>query len=222
MILEICCYNLESAINAQNGGADRIELCEDPIVGGITPSIELFKEVKKNISIPVFVMIRPKGGNFIYSENEFLQIKNKIIQFKNLEANGFVFGILNKNNEVDIKRNSELVKLASPIPCTFHKAFDETKNPFIALENIIFCGFSRILTSGQKAKTIEGVSLISELISKAENKICIMPGGGIRSSNITKIRNKTNSKELHSSGIIDNSRTSDLEEIKFMKRNIQN
>lgn len=217
MILEICCYNLESAMNAQDGNADRIELCEDSTVGGITPSIELFKEVKKNVSIPIFVMIRPRGGNFIYSESEFLQMKNEIIEYKKLGANGFVFGILNNNNKVDIERNSELVNLASPLPCTFHKAFDETKNSFLALENIISCGFSRILTSGQKPKTIEGVNLISELISKTKNRICIMPGGGIRSSNITEIRNKTNAKELHSSGIIDNSGISNQGEIMLMK-----
>ena len=222
MLLEICCYNFQSALNAFHANADRIELCSDAAEGGVTPSVELLQEVKKNISIPVFVMIRPRGGNFYYDEKEFSQMKKSIEELKVAGADGLVFGILDAGNAVDVDRNSELVKLASPFPCTFHKAFDETADAMDALEKIIYCGFKRILTSGQKPTAMEGAELISKLIKKAENKIVIVPGGGIRSSNISELKKKTAASEFHSSGIIDEVEVSNKVEIKRMKQLISN
>ena len=126
--LEIACFNLESALIAQENGADRVELCAEMHLGGTTPNFETIKKAKENLSIDVYVMIRPRGGNFVYSKAEFQQMKSEIEKIKKLNVNGFVFGILNVDNLVNNEQNTELVNLTNPIPCTFHRAFDEVEN----------------------------------------------------------------------------------------------
>jgi copper homeostasis protein len=218
--LEIACFNFESAIIAERGGADRIELCEDFFNGGISPPPELYIKVKKNLKIPVFVMIRPRSGNFVYSDVEFMKMKKEIISFKELGAEGFVFGILKENGEIDINRNTELVRLASPLSCTFHRAFDCAPDPLKSMEDIITCGFSRILTSGSQKTALNGISILSELIKNSHARIIIMPGGGIRSQNIIQIRETTGAFELHSSGIIEGE-VADLNEIRSLNQKIK-
>ncbi|MEI8137640.1 MAG: copper homeostasis protein CutC, partial [Bacteroidota bacterium] len=161
-------------------------------------------EVRKKISIDLFVMIRPRGGNFNYSENEFLQMQETILFCKEQNFDGVVFGILNKNNEVDIERCTKLVSLAKPMKCTFHRAFDECSEPEKSLNIISECGFSRILSSGGKGNAIENLSQLKHLISLAENKITIIAGGGIRSENSLEIIKQTGAKEIHSAAIINN------------------
>src|SRR5690349_15327858 len=140
MILEIACFNMESALIAQKAGADRIELCEDYNAGGVTPAPEMLRRVKAQVSLPVFVMVRPRPGNFIYTDPEFQKMKEEIIESRKLGANGIVFGILDSQNSIDKNKCSELVDLARPLETTFHRAFDEVKNPLDELEHIISCG----------------------------------------------------------------------------------
>lgn len=216
--LEIACFNFQSAINAQLGGADRIELCADKHLAGTTPSIELIQQVIKEISIDLHVMIRYRGGNFFYSDEEFEIMKQDIIRFKNLGINGFVFGMLTDKNEIDVERNKILVQLASPLKSTFHKAFDEVENTTESLAKLIDCGFDTLLTSGKKEKAVDGSTLISDLIKQAKNRITIMPGGSVRSINIFDLKNKTHAIFFHSSALNISSEIADLEEIKILKK----
>jgi copper homeostasis protein len=215
--LEIACFNLDSAVIAQENGADRVELCAEMEVGGTTPDFEITKQVRELLTIDLNVMIRPRGGNFVYSDVEFQQMKNEILQFKEIGVNGFVFGILNENNSIHTAQNTELVTLAKPFPCTFHRAFDEVEDAFQSLEDVIACGFQTILTSGQKPNVLEGVNRLTELLAKANNRIVIMPGGGLRSNNIEIIQEKTRAPFYHSSAITDGNETANPEEVKQLK-----
>ena len=220
MKLEIACFNLRAALIAHENMADRIELCSDISVGGLTPEYDTVTAARTKLSVDLFVMIRPRGGDFVYSEKEFKQMKKDIIQLKKMRVDGFVFGILNDNKTVNKKQNKELVKLAAPLPCTFHRAFDEVSNPRQALEDIIECGFKTILTSGQKSTVVDGINLLTELIHKAENRIVIMPGGGVRSSNISLLKNKIETAYFHSSAIIDNGEYPNIKEIQLLRKKL--
>lgn len=214
--LEIACFNMESAIIAQHAGANRIEFCADMNVGGITPKLEDFILQKSKIHIPIFVMIRPRGGNFIYSNKEFEQMKNDILQFKNAGADGFVFGILTENKEVDFIQNKALVELANPLPCTFHRAFDEINNQMEALDIIIECGFKTILTSGNANNAMDGLASLQAIALKANNKICIMPGGGVRAINIEILKENIHTNWFHSSAVLQNE-TANMDEVFMLK-----
>ncbi len=215
--LEIACFNLDSALIAQENGADRVELCAEMEVGGTTPNFEITKQVRALIDIGLNVIIRPRAGNFVYSEVEFQQMKNEIAQFKEIGVNGFVFGILTENNSINITQNTELVELARPFSCTFHRAFDEVLDAFQSLEDVIECGFQTILTSGQQPNVMESVNRLAELVIKANNRITIMPGGGLRSSNLDFIQEKTKATFYHSSAITDGSETANPEEVNQLK-----
>lgn len=215
--LEIACFNLQSAVIAQENGADRVELCAGIEVGGTTPDLEITKKVRELISIDLNVMIRPRGGNFVYSDAEFNQMKLEIIDFKKLNINGFVFGILNEDNSINRIQNTELVNLAKPCPCTFHRAFDEVSNVFQSLEEIIECGFQTILTSGQSPNVVEGVNRLAELLLKSNNRITIMPGGGLRATNLDFIQEKTKATFYHSSAITNGTETASSDEITVLK-----
>ncbi len=198
-ILEICCYTIESAIKAELAGADRIELCENYSEGGTTPSYANIKYAVDKLYIPVNVIIRPRGGDFLYSDLEFDIIKQNVQIAKQLGANGIVIGFLTADGNIDIKRTKEIINIAKPMEITFHRAFDRCENPFVALEQLIDLGVDRILTSGQKQTALEGVNIISQLVKQAEDKIIIMPGSGINDNNITELIEKTNAIEFHSS-----------------------
>lgn len=215
--LEIACFNTESALIAQQNGADRVEICDEISLGGITPSYEFIKKVKQQLSIDVVVMIRPRGGNFVYSDAEFKQMKDAILKIKNLGVNGFVFGILNSDNTINTIQNKDLVKLAHPIPCTFHRAFDEVLDYKKALADVITCRFSTILSSGTHATVINGKEVLKELVSLSNNRINIMPGGGLRSSNLKEIYLYTKATYFHSSAITDATEVANSEEIKNLK-----
>ncbi len=198
--LEVCVDSVQSAINAEKGGAIRVELCDNLFEGGTTPSAGTIEVARKNLSIGLQVIIRPRGGDFLYSDIEFDIMKRDIAQAKLLGADGVVIGILLPDGTVDMSRTAELVKLARPMNVTFHRAFDMTSDPFEALEDIISLGIDRILTSGQERSVPEGVALIGELVKKAGNRIMIMPGGGINEWNIEKIVEATGVRECHVSG----------------------
>lgn len=215
--LEIACFNAASAIIAQNAKTDRVELCAGIEVGGITPSIETVKEVRQKVTIDLYVMIRPRGGKFVCSEEEIEEMKSSIIEMKKYGVNGFVFGILNENNSINKQTNIELVELAKPFPCTFHRAFDEVLDYEQALEDVISCGFTTILTSGTKPNVTEGIQILKQLVEIASNRIIIMPGGGLRSSNISEINQIVKADFYHSSAIIDGNEMADFREIQALK-----
>ena len=218
--LEIACFNLESALIAQENGADRIELCNGIKVGGTTPTVAIIENAKQNVSVHLYVMIRPRGGNFVYSDEEFQLMKQDILKIKTIGVTGFVFGILTNNNTIDIEKNKELIDLAEPIPCTFHRAFDAVENYNKALENVIECGFSTVLTSGTFSNVMEGKNVLRELVIQAKDRITIMPGGGLRSTNISELDELVNANFYHSSAIIDGSEIANSEEIIQLKKKL--
>ena len=218
--LEIACFNLDSALIAEENGADRIELCADLHLGGTTPTIAMIEAAKFMLTVDLFIMIRPRGGDFFYAEDEFHQMKASILHIKKLNVDGFVFGILNEDNSVNINQNTELVNLAKPIPCTFHRAFDKVQNYKTALDDVIFCGFSTILTSGTFLNVMEGKALLKELVFQAKDRITIMPGGGLRSANIEELDELVNAEFYHSSAITDETEIANPYEIIALKQKI--
>jgi copper homeostasis protein len=215
--LEIACFNYESALIAQENGADRIELCENMKFGGTTPNYILTVKVREKLSIKMHVIIRPRGGDFFYTNEEIAEMKQDIKQFKKLGVDGFVFGILNEDGTINKKKNLELVSLASPLPCTFHRAFDVVKNVEQALEDVIDCGFKTILTSGQQINVEEGIFNLEKIQKLANNRIEIMPGGGLRSSNIKLLQDRLEPTFYHSSAITDDTETANPEEVKEIR-----
>ncbi len=183
MIIEVCAESYEYAVKAEKAGADRIELCKDLHLDGLTPNYESAKKTIKQLNIPVFILIRPRGGNFIYSIEEFELMKSDIVLFKEMGCKGIVSGVLNNDESIDIERTQELVELSKPLEFTFHRAFDIVKDPIEETENLIKLGIDRVLTSGQKEKAIEGLVLLEKLNNISNNRIIIMPGSGISKNN---------------------------------------
>jgi copper homeostasis protein len=198
-MLEIAVFSAQGAIIASKALADRLELCSGYAEGGLTPSLGTIRFVKENAKCPVCVMIRPRGGNFSYSDSEIEVMKRDIAYCKETGVNGIVFGILKQDFSIDEKTVTELVKLASPLPVTFHRAFDICYEPFMAMETLINCGVKRILTSGQKSTAQEGAKFISDLNKKANGRMIIMPGAGINPGNIADLARETNCTEFHAS-----------------------
>lgn len=198
MLLEICTSSYQSAINAQNVGAHRIELCSELALGGITPSYGLLKKVMQNISIPVNVLIRPRSGNFTYSEDEFAIMKDNISLCKELGCKGIVSGVLNADNTIDVASTYELIEWSKPLSFTFHRAFDWIENSFDALDTLINIGATRVLTSGKKSTAIEGIEHLKDLVQKTNNKLIILPAGGINAENAIFFK-QAEFKEIHCS-----------------------
>ena len=199
LLLEICANSVESAFLAQLGGAHRVELCENIYEGGTTPSYGAIRLARKMLDIELNIIIRPRGGDFLYSESEFEIMCEDIVMAKQLGADGVVFGFLLPDGSVDTKRTQKLVKLAKPMNVTFHRAFDVCKDPYLALEEIIGCGCNRILTSGRANKAENGTELLKKLVETANGRIIIMPGSGIDESNIEEIYKETGVNEFHAS-----------------------
>ncbi len=198
-MLEIAVFNIQSALLAAAAGAHRLELCENPHDGGTTPSYGTLKTIKEKISIPVFPIIRPRGGDFLYTDAEY-EVTCKDVQLcKELGFEGVVIGLLQADGSIDKERTKKLVDLAYPMDVTFHRAFDRAAHPLQALEDIIACGCARILTSGQVPNAWDGRELIKQLVEQADDRIIIMPGSGVRSSNIKALADFTGATELHSS-----------------------
>jgi copper homeostasis protein len=215
MLLEICANSYQSAKNAQDAGAHRIELCSELSVGGITPSYGLIKQVIDTLSIAVFVLIRPRSGNFTYSEEEFDIMKHDIQLCKNLGCPGIVSGVLNKDNTIDIERTQELIELSKPLEFTFHRAFDCVENPQEALEQLINLGVERVLTSGLEASAEKGLELLKQLKEHVNGRITILPGSGINLQN-AKLFKDAGFLEIHLSAskvVKNNSKSSMFDEI---------
>jgi copper homeostasis protein len=198
MKLEICANSYKSAIHAQEAGAHRIELCTELSVGGLTPSYGLLKQVIDTVSIPVCVLIRPRSGNFTYSNSEIDVMKHNIQLCKDLGCASIVSGVLNKDNTINIEHTKELIELAKPLSFVFHRAFDWTPNATQALEQLIDLGVERILTSGQETSAVKGISLLKELKRIAKGRVTILPGGGINTDNVS-IFKKSGFEEIHAS-----------------------
>ena len=200
--LEICAFNIKDCIDISKFDISRIELCTNKKKGGLTPSKNsIIKSLKLNI--PIHPIIRPRGGNFLYNKTELRQMIESIKFCKNIGCHGVVFGILDKKNKINIKMCKKLKTFCGNMSTTFHRAFDEIADPFDALESIIDLKFDRILTSGQKKNAKEGIKLITQLAERSKNRISIMPGSGIRSSNIDLFLTNKNINEIHTSSYSD-------------------
>lgn len=198
-LLEVIAFNIESVLLAQKSGAHRIELCDNPGDGGTTPSYGMIKTARANTTLQLYPIIRPRGGDFLYSEEEFDIMKKDIMLCKELLCDGVVIGMLKKDGSIDKARTAELVDIAYPLGVTFHRAFDRTANPFEALEDVIETGCERILTSGLKPTAPEGADTIEALVRQADDRIIIMPGSGVRAGNIAALARKTQATQFHSS-----------------------
>jgi len=197
--MEVCANSLASAMEAEKGGAVRVELCDNLLEGGTTPSYSQIKMAKQLLKIEVYPIIRPRGGDFLYTDQEFNLMREDILICKSLGCEGVVFGILNADGTVDIKRCAELVTLASPMKVTFHRAFDMTIDLFKALEDIINLGCTRILTSGGMPSAFKGMEVIRQLVEKAGDRIVIMAGAGVAVNNISELVAGTGVREFHGS-----------------------
>jgi copper homeostasis protein len=196
MLLEVVVFNFRSALVAAGAGADRIEICDNYYEGGTTPSYGVVSELKERLGIPLFPMVRPRGGDFLYDETEIKVMERDIAFFKSAGCGGIVTGCLSGNGTVDTDLLKHLVKLSSPMELTFHRAFDRVRDQFAALEEVIACGCKRILTSGGQPFAWQGAQRIRELVAKAGSRITIIPGGGISSENIQQLVD-TGAHEFH-------------------------
>jgi copper homeostasis protein len=198
-IIEIATSDFTTTQSAVEGGADRIELCANLAEGGTTPSYGQLKKCREAFSVSLFPIIRPRGGDFLYTDQEFEMMFNDVKLCKELGCDGVVIGLLNTDGTIDTKRTAKLIDTAYPLAITFHRAFDRCRDPFEALEQLVEIGCERILTSGQQPAAPDGVELIAQLNKAADERIIIMPGSGVRKENIKVLAEKTGCKEFHSS-----------------------
>ncbi|WP_027392650.1 copper homeostasis protein CutC [Aquimarina latercula] len=196
MKIEVCANSYQSAINAERAGADRIELCVELAVGGITPSHGLIEKVVQELTIPVFVLIRPRSGNFTYTSDEFDVMKKDIDFCKSIGCQGIVSGILKDDNTIDIIRTKELITFSKPMSFTFHRAFDWVPEALESLKQLITIGVDRVLSSGQEITAIEGINLLKNALHISKLNLIIMPGGGINAENALKFK-EAGFKEIH-------------------------
>lgn len=195
--LEICANSVDSALNAQKGGAHRVELCDNLSAGGTTPSYGSIIKARELLQIKLYPIIRPRGGDFLYNDLEFELMQKNIEMCKRIGCDGVVIGLLTSSGKIDKERTRHLVDLAKPLGVTFHRAFDRCVDPLEGMKTIIETGCERILTSGQQPTAPEGIELISQLVEKAAGRLTIMPGSGIRKKNIADVLKKTGAKAIH-------------------------
>ncbi|HXN51027.1 MAG TPA: copper homeostasis protein CutC [Candidatus Acidoferrum sp.] len=197
-LLEISVETAEAAVAAERGGAQRIELCTELHLGGLTPGEELMRRVRELVRVPVFAMIRPRAGDFVYSPEEVAHMRRDIAAAKRLGMDGVVLGVLTTDRQVDVERTRGLVKIAQPLPVTFHRAFDDVADLDAALEAVIETGAARILTSGGAPTAPRGLGVLAELVAAACNRITIVPGSGVNALNILEVAQHTHAREFHS------------------------
>ena len=198
-ILEIATSDFTTTQSAIDGGADRIELCANLAEGGTTPSYGHLKLCRETFSVTLYPIVRPRGGDFLYTDDEYAIMLNDVKLCKELGYDGIVIGLLNADGTIDVKRTSRLIEAAYPLGITFHRAFDRCIDPFKSMEQLIEIGCERILTSGQQPAAPDGVDLIAQLNEAADDRIIIMPGSGVRKENIKMLLEKTGCTEFHSS-----------------------
>ena len=196
-LLEVSVEGVDGLLVAQENGADRVELCASVLEGGITPSLGSVREALRQAQVPLFVIVRPRGGDFLYSNAEFESMRQDVMLLKELGVQGVVSGCLTADGEVDAERTGELVQLALPMGFTFHRAFDMVRDPSKSLEMLIESGVDRVLTSGQRATAMEGLANLKQLAKQAGDRIILMPCGSIRAQNIAQVRRETGLAEFH-------------------------
>jgi copper homeostasis protein len=196
-VLEVAVDTLDWALAAERGGAHRIELCRELSSGGLTPSVELMRLARKRVRLPIFAMIRPRGGDFVYSEADFAEMQRDVTVAARMGMNGVVLGIVAESGQIDIERTRQLVELARPLPVTFHRAFDASADLQRSLEDVIRTGAVRILTSGGAPSAQAGVRCLTNLVETASTRIVVMPGGGISAMNVGRIAKTTGAREFH-------------------------
>jgi copper homeostasis protein len=219
-ILEIACFNTQSAIIAREAGASRLELCDNADLGGTTPPIEWLTKIRDgtDIDVPINVMIRPRGGDFVYTAQEFDTMKDSLNTFKSTaKVDGFVFGMVTNERTVDVDRTTELVSLAAPLPCTFHRAFDELEDLYQGLEDVLRCGIRTILTSGGESNAVQGREVLARLVNRAGDRVVIMPDGGVRSMNLELLHRDIQASAYHSSALIQPNTVVNAEEVSRMR-----
>jgi copper homeostasis protein len=219
-LLEICAQSYHSAMIAKEAKADRIELCAALEVGGLTPSQALILAVQRDLALPICVLVRPRAGNFVYTDSEFDIIKNDVIWCRDNGIDGVVVGCLNEKNELDALKMKELARLSYPMEVICHKAFDRTPSLSDSLEKLISWGYDRVLTSGGAKNAVEGSAELSHLVKQAEGRIEILAGGSVRSENLVELVRATGVSQVHSSAnrfyADKNCSESDVEEVKKM------
>jgi copper homeostasis protein len=196
-VLEISVENAERAMAAERGGATRIELCAELRVGGVTPGVGLMLKVRERVRVPIFAMVRPRGGDFVYSHEEFAEMERAIDVAASAGMDGVVLGILAVNGRVDVARTAMLVERARPMAVTFHRAFDASADLMEALEDVVATGATRLLTSGGAGTAGEGLLRVAELVKRARRRIVVMPGSGITAENVADIADVTGAREFH-------------------------
>lgn len=202
MVKEACVGSYSEAVSAEKRGADRVELCDNLDVGGTTPSYGTIKTTVEKLKIPVFVMIRPRGGNFCYNKNEIEIMKKDIELCKTLGVKGIVLGVLTKNDEIDYPLLKELINLASPMEVTFHKAIDDLENPVLEIKKLAEIGVKRILSSGTKAKALDGKDILNKMIAEANCDITVIVAGGVTTDNFDEVSKEIVSTEYHGKKIV--------------------
>ncbi|CAL3970214.1 unnamed protein product [Diplocarpon coronariae] len=217
--LEIASFNAESALLAQANGANRVELCAEQSLGGVSPSVATLQALRQSVTIPIYVMLRPRGGNFIYTGAELACMRLDLERFKAAGADGFVFGILTEEGKVDTERCRDLVVLAEGMPCTFHRAFDEIpeEGQQDALLDLVKAGFRNVLTSGGEANAVEGKEALKKLVLASRQKIDIIVGGGVRSGNLETLK-ETKAEWFHSSAVLGGGDVADGREVGELSR----
>jgi len=198
ILLEVSVETAQAAVAAERGGAQRIELCAQLNVGGLTPSEKLVRLTRESVRVPIFAMIRPRPDDFVYSQEELSQMRRDIVAVQRLGMDGIVLGILTRERHVDINRTRELVIAAQPLPVTFHRAFDDVADVNAALDDVIETGAARILTSGGAASAAAGIENVARLVAAAGQRVLILPGGGINASNALHVARQSGARELHS------------------------
>ena len=198
-VLEVCAFNIQSCIIAERAGAVRVELCDNPIEGGTTPSYGAIKQVREKINIDLYPIIRPRSGNYFYDEDEYAIIKHEIAICKELGCNGISVGTQNIKGEIDTEWLKRIVEWAGTLGVTCNRAFDGTPDPYKALEDIIACGCERVLTSGQKSAAPDAGDILGKLVQQAGDRIIIMPGAGVKSSNLAKLIQESGATQYHAS-----------------------
>lgn len=215
MLLEICVDCVESALAAQDGGADRIEICGSLASGGITPSAGLVRQCIQLCKLPCMVMIRPHDGGFVYGDNDVRTMLDDIDALKDLDIHGVVLGALTRDGHVDVDVMQRLMRASRPLQVTFHRAYDVTRDPFKALDAIINLGCDRLLTSGQRTTAQDGASMIRQIVQHADGRLTVMAGAGINSSNVKRVVDTTHVREIHASASLSRAHGSTSSDVRF-------
>lgn len=219
-VYEVCVEGVEGALAAERGGADRVELCAGLAEGGTTPSLGALERARSALTLPLVALVRPRAGNFVYTEEELAVQRRDVLAAKELDLHGVALGVLTAAGEIDVARTAELVELARPLRVTFHRAFDEVREPLRALETLVELGIERVLTSGGAPNAPAGSAMLRALIERAQQRITVLAGGGVRAHNVLELVRATGVREVHGSAyrLVDGARVPDEAAVRAVVR----